>query len=126
MKLRKADAAADAVLKKMSERQEKMERNLSALVATVQKLEARLAQQNEARGAQANEGAVEALAASATPSSQPGVKPQIAAAIAAAATVVANGVVKARSARAVQAAQDTGSAWSQQGRVGAVSSHNLR
>ncbi|MGP8250946.1 MAG: hypothetical protein ACLQHF_02865 [Terracidiphilus sp.] len=126
MKLRKTDASADALLKAMAERQDALERQLGALAAAVQRLEMRLAERSEEPDFGDQEGTVEVLAASAPGAAKKrGVKAEVKAVIAAAAAV-AGEMAKVRKVRALPAAQDTGSAWSQQGRVGVVSSHNLR
>ncbi len=125
MKLRKTDAPAEALLKAMVERQDAMERELSALAATVKSLEARLVEWNEVQKFAAEEGAPETLAATAVPAKKRGVTTEVKAVIAAAAAV-AGEMAKVRKVRALPAAQDAGSAWSQQGRVGVLGSHNLR
>jgi hypothetical protein len=122
------NASAYAQLKAMAERQEALERQLGALTAAVESLEKRLAGRSEEPDFSAQEGAAEVPAESepgAAPARKHGVKAEVRAVIAAAAAV-AGEMAKVRKARALPAAQDAGSAWSQQGRVGVVSSHHLR
>jgi hypothetical protein len=127
---RKKDAlengSAYAQLKALAERQQAMERELASLSATVKSLVAQLIERKDVEAR--CEGGVDSLAASAGLDQQekkPDVRREVAAVIAAA-TAFANGVVKVRKLKTVQPAQDTGSAWSQQGRVGVLGSHNLR
>jgi hypothetical protein len=122
------NASAYAQLKAMAERQETMQNELSALAAAVKSLEARLAERNDEPEFSAAEGAVEVLDAGgrgAAPARRRSVKVEVKAVIAAAAAA-AGEIAKARKISALPASQDAGSAWSQQGRVGVVSSHNLR
>jgi|HubBroStandDraft_1064217.scaffolds.fasta_scaffold14493_2 hypothetical protein len=138
------DAGMESLIKAIAERQEAMEHELSALAAAVTRIERRLNAQLDAEfaaeidagpagqtGSQdfsAHKATVEVLAAGApgqTPVRRRGVNVEIKAVIAAAAAV-AGEIAKTRKARLQPGAQDSGSAWSQQGRVGVVSSHNLR
>ena len=136
MKSRGTDTGMESLIKAMADRQEAMERELSALVAAVKRLEGRLDSQNSARHAEqsclqdfsAQEIEVEVLddgASGAASAKKRGVKAEVKAVVAAAAAV-AGEMAKTRKTRAMTASQDSRSAWSQQGRVGVVSSHNLR
>jgi hypothetical protein len=126
MKSSGMDAGMESLLRAMAERQAALERELGALAAAVKRLEMRLAERSEEPDFSEQEGTVEALAGSAPGAARKhGVKTEVKAVIAAAAAA-AGEIAKARKARALPAAQDSGSAWSQQGRVGVVSSHNLR
>jgi len=129
---RKKDAAENASaygqLKALAERQQALELELKEVSATVSRLAARLEEWCGAREFSAQEGTVEVLVATAqdaVPAKPRSVKAEVKAVIAAAAAA-AGEMAKTRKPRAVPAGQDTGSAWSQQGRVGVVSSHNLR
>jgi hypothetical protein len=116
----------ESLVKAMAERQDALERELGALAAVVEQLEKRLAERSEEPDFSVQEGTVEVLAASAPGAAKKrGMKTEVKAVIAAAAAA-AGEIAKARKVRALPAAQDSGSAWSQQGRVGVVSSHNLR
>ena len=121
------NASAYARLKEMAERQDALERQLGALASTVESLEKRLAERGEPLGFSVHE-APQVLAAN-TPvqalGKTHGVKAEVRAVIAAAAAV-AGEMARVRKVRALPAVQDAGSAWSQQGRVGVVSSHNVR
>jgi hypothetical protein len=122
------NASAYAQLKAMAERQNAVERQLDALTTAVQSLEKQLAERREPLVFSAHEGTVEVLEASepgGDPSRKHGMKAEVRAVIAAAAAV-AGEMAKVRKVRALPTAQDAGSAWSQQGRVGVVSSHRLR
>jgi hypothetical protein len=128
MKLRKAEASTDVLLKAMAERQDALERQMSALAAAVQSLEKRLTERDIEPDFSVQEGTAEVLAAGEAGAAQEkrhGMKAEVKAVIAAAAAV-AGEMAKVRKVRALPAAQDAGSAWSQQGRVGVVSSHRLR
>lgn len=122
------NASAYAQLKAMAERQEMLEAQLSSLASAVQSLEKRLEERSEPLVFSAQEDTGETLVASepgAAPAKRYGVKAEVRAVIAAAAAV-AGEMAKARKVRLKPAAQDAGNAWSQQGRVGVVSSHHLR
>jgi hypothetical protein len=122
------NASAYAQLKAIAERQDALERQLGALVTAVESLEKRLAGRSEVADFSAEEDVGEVPAESepgAVPARKHGVKAEVRAVIAAAAAV-ASEMAKVRKVRALPAAQDAGSAWSQQGRVGVVSSHRLR
>jgi hypothetical protein len=128
MKLRKTDASANVLLKAIAERQDALERQLDTLATAVQSLEKRLAERSEEPDFSVQEGTVEVLAASEAGAAQgkkPGMKAEVRAVIAAAAAV-AGEMGRVRRVRALPAAQDAGSAWSQQGRLRVVSSHQLR
>lgn len=128
MKPQKKDASPDGFLKAIAERQDALESQLDALVAAVESLEKRLAKPNDPQDFSAQEGTIEVQIAStsgAPPPKKHTVKAEVRAVIAAAAAV-AGEVAKVRKARALPAVQDAGNAWSQQGRVGVVSSHNVR
>jgi hypothetical protein len=129
---RKKDAStsvsAYAQLKAVAERQDALERQLSSLVTAVQSLEKRLTERSEPLVFSAHEGTVEVQAENSLGAAQGkkhGMKAEVRAVIAAAAAA-AGEMAKVRRVRALPAAQDAGSAWSQQGRVGVVSSHNVR
>ncbi|MFZ0303809.1 MAG: hypothetical protein WAL75_14060 [Terracidiphilus sp.] len=122
------NASAYAQLKAMAERQDALELQMGAIAEAVRSLEKRLTEPSKAEQFIAHEGTVEVLAASETgesPAKQHGVKAEVKAVIAAAAAV-AGEMAKVHKVRALPAAQEAGSAWSQQGRVGVVSSHHLR
>jgi hypothetical protein len=122
------NASAYAQLKAMAERQDALERQLGALAEAVQSLQKRLAEPSAEPDFSAQEGTMEVPVEGATdaePVKKHGVKVEVKAVIAAAAAV-AGEMAKVRKVRVLPAAQDTGSAWSQQGRVGVVSSHHLR
>jgi hypothetical protein len=128
MKLRITGTSAEALFKAMAERQDALERQLGALTAAVQSLEKRLAERSMEPDFSVQEGTVEVLADSGAGAAQGrkhGMKAEVKAVIAAAAAV-AGEMAKVRKVRMLPAAQDAGSAWSQQGRVGVVSSHHLR
>ena len=136
MKSREADSSLESVVKAVAERQDALERGLGELASAVKRLESRLDVRLDARTAErsdepefsAQEGAVEALnesAPGAASTRKHGVKAEVKAVIAAAAAV-AGEMAKVRQVRPVPTAQDSGSAWSQQGRVGVAGSHNLR
>lgn len=128
MKVQKWDTSTEALLKTMAERQDALERQMGALAATVQALEKRLSERSVEPDFSVAEGTVEVLAASGTGATQlrkHGMKAEVKAVIAAAAAV-AGKMAKVRKVRVMPATQDAGSAWSQQGRVGVVSSHQLR
>jgi hypothetical protein len=125
MKSSGMDAGMESLVRAMAERQAALERELGALAAAVRRLETRLAERSEEPDFSAQEATMEVQAASAAPGKKRGVTTEVKAVIAAAAAA-AGEITKARKARALPAAQDSGSAWSQQGRVGVVSSHNLR
>ena len=121
-------ASAYAQLKAIAERQDALERQLSSLTAAVQSLEKRLTERSEPLVFSAHEGTVEVLAENGIGEVQGkrhSMKTEVRAVIAAAAAV-AGEMAKVRKVRALPAAQDAGSAWSQQGRVRVVSSHNVR
>ncbi|HUB51024.1 MAG TPA: hypothetical protein VL986_02575 [Terracidiphilus sp.] len=134
----------ESLMKALAERQEAMLRELSELAVAVKRLEGKVdarpdAQPNPQIAERPSEhstledfGAhdvtVEVLDAGATgaaPARKHGVKVEVKAVIAAA-VAVAGEMAKARKTPALSGAQDSASAWSQQGRVGVVSSHNLR
>jgi hypothetical protein len=122
------NASAYAQLKVIAERQDALERQLSSLTAAVESLEKRLTMRSEPLVFSAQEDTVEVQAASEPgemPGRKHGVKAEVRAVIAAAAAA-AGEMAKVRKVRALPTAQDAGSAWSQQGRVGVVSSHHLR
>jgi hypothetical protein len=138
------DAGIQSLIKAIAERQEAMERELSALAAAVARIEGRLgaspdvelvaeidasqAEQTGSKDFSADEASAEVLAEYAPGAVQErkrGVKVEVRAVIAAAAAV-AGEMAKTRKARQQSVALDPASAWSQQGRVGVVSSHNLR
>ena len=125
MKSRGTDAGMESLLRAMAERQDALERELGALAAAVKRMEMQLAERNQEPDFSAQEATEEVLAASAAPAKKRGMTTEVKAVIAAAAAV-AGEMAKVRKVRALPAAQDSGSAWSQQGRVGVVSSHNLR
>jgi hypothetical protein len=122
------DASTNALLKTMAERQDALERQLSSLTAAVQSLEKRLTERSEPLVFSAHEGTGEVQAENGLCEAQGkkhSMKTEVRAVIAAAAAV-AGEMAKVRKVRALPAAQDAGSAWSQQGRVRVVSSHNVR
>jgi hypothetical protein len=131
MKSREMDGGMDSLVKAMAERQDAIERELGALAAAVKRLEAKLdtrpAEPGEAEDYSSAEGTVEVLTASqpGAAARKHGVKAEVKAVIAAAAAV-AGEMAKTRKTRPMPGPQDSGNAWSQQGRVGVVSSHNLR
>ena len=121
-------ASAYAQLKAIAERQDALERQLGALAAAVQSLEKRLIERSEPLVFSAHEGTVEVQAENGPGEAQGkkhSMKTEVRAVIAAAAAV-AGEMARVRKVRALPAAQDAGSAWSQQGRVRVVSSHNVR
>lgn len=123
-----ANESAYAQLEALAERQDALERQLGALVAAVGSLEKKLLERSLEPDFSVQEGTVEVLDASGSGASytkKRGMKIEVKAVIAAAAAA-AGEMAKARKVRALPAAQDAGSAWSQQGRVGVVSSHQLR
>ena len=133
MKDSRTDAKTDQVetdpaLQSIVERQDALERQMSALTAAIQSLEKRLAERGDSDQSGPCEVTVEVpveSASSAQPARRHGVRTEVKAVIAAAAAV-AGEMAKVRKVRALPAQQDAGSAWSQQGRVGVVSSHRLR
>jgi TolA-binding protein len=128
MRLRKTEASADALLKAIAGRQDSLESQLRSLASAVESLEKRLTERSELSVFSAHEDTVELLDASessAAPARKHGMKAEVRAVIAAAAAV-AGEIAKVHKVRAMPAAQDARSAWSQQGRVGVVSSHRLR
>jgi len=128
MKQEKLDASAIALLRALAERQDSLERELSALTSAVKSLEQRLTEKAVEPDFRALEGTADVQAAGEpgeAPGRKHGMKTEVKAVIAAAAAV-AGEMVKVRKVRALPSGQDAGSAWSQQGRVGVVSSHQLR
>ncbi len=122
------NASAYAQLKALAERQDALERKLDALVGAIETLEKRLAERGIEPDFSAQKDTMELLvegAPEAASVKKHGVKVEVKAVIAAAAAV-AGEMAKVRKVRALPAGQDPGSAWSQQGRVGVVSSHHLR
>jgi hypothetical protein len=123
-----SNVSAYAQLKAMAERQDALERQLSAIATAVESLDKRLAVRSEPVVFSAQEDTVDVQVVSesaAEPSKKHNVKTEVRAVIAAA-VAVAGEMAKGRKVRAMPAAHEAGSAWSQQGRVGVVSSHRLR
>ncbi len=109
----------------LAERQSAADRQIAALSAKVEALEAHLAVScfEETR---APESESSTAAASARGHEKDRVKPEMLAAITAAATAFLGKNARVRSARLIQPSQETVSLWSQQGRVVVQTSHNLR
>lgn len=122
------NASAYAQLKALAERQDALERQLSALTSAFESLEKRLTQQSEPLVFTAHDGTVEVQVENGPAQPQGkkhSMKTEVRAVIAAAAAA-AGEMAKVRKIRSLPAANDAASAWSQQGRVRVVSSHNVR
>lgn len=116
----------------VSERQQAMEGQLSALAATLKALEARMAEIGRAAGlrpeavAVVEKGAAASAAKPAVARKNEEVTPEILVMIAAAVTVFLGKKVRIRSAKMLQSPYEVVNPWSQQGRVFVQASHNLR
>ncbi len=107
---------------RIAERQRAMERQMSAMAATIRALETRVAELSQLLSAQES-----ASAQAATPEAAPAerTQPEVVAAITAAATAFLGKAARVRSARLLHGASN-GGGWAQQGRVTVHTSHNLR
>lgn len=114
-----------AMRRAVAERQWSMERQLSALSATVKALQERVAELGRLQAARALEGEVAAISAEAERKKE-ALKPEIVAAITAAAAAFLGKKVRIRSTQLLPAKQDSPSAWARQGRVFVQTSRNLR
>ena len=113
----------------LKERQDGMERQLSAMATTVHALQMRVAELGRLQAERAEEGEVTTISAAAENAGESKavpVKPETVAALTAAATAFLGKKARVRSVQLLPSAQQTAGAWAQQGRVIVQTSHNLR
>ena len=113
----------------IAERQMEMERQINAMAATIKALQGRVAELGRLQAERAQHGEVvaEARAEKAVneESEKEPMKPQTLATLTAAATAFLGKKARIRAARPL-AAEESATAWAQQGRVIVQTSHNLR
>lgn len=115
-----------SIRRAVTERQQEMERQVSALAMTVKALQARVAELGRQRAAQEGEvGAISAAESERAAKERPA-KPEIVAALTAAATAFLGKKARVGPAQLTPADQEGAGAWAQQGRVIVQTSHNLR
>ncbi|MGB7266630.1 MAG: hypothetical protein WBC92_14015 [Terracidiphilus sp.] len=112
----------------VADRERETDQKINAMAATVQALQARVAELGRLQAERMEDIEVPAVTTIESEVSENGerVKPEIVAAMTAAATAFLGKKARIRSVQALPGAQDTAGAWAQQGRVIVQTSHNLR